>query len=130
MAHELFDKYISAVMEKSSDKLASLFTVDGCLSLPFRRGRELVVGRDNIRLHYANGFSVAPLRFTSIEDVYFHHTDNPNTVIVEYQLQGITLPDEKKFSLLYVNVISTSNGKMSKLVDYEDVLNREDIFRH
>lgn len=95
MAPALFDKYISAVMEKSSDKLASLFSVDGRLSLPFRRAREVIVGRDNIRLHYANGLGIAPLRFTSIEDVRFHYTDNPHVVIVEYKLHVNTLPDER-----------------------------------
>lgn len=130
MAPALFDKYISAVMDKSSDKLASLFSIDGRLSLPFRRGREVIVGRDNIRLHYANGFSVAPLRFTSIEDVRFHYTDNPHVVIVEYKLQGNTIPDKKQFSLLYVNVMKINNGELSELIDYEDVLNREYIFHH
>ena len=50
MVPALFDKYISAVMEKSSDKLASLFFVNGRLSLPFRRNREVIIGRDNIPL--------------------------------------------------------------------------------
>ncbi|EKM5760293.1 nuclear transport factor 2 family protein [Yersinia enterocolitica] len=129
MAPALFDKYISAVMEKSSDKLASLFSVDGRLSLPFRRTREVIVGRDNIRLHYANGFGIAPLRFTSIEDVRFHYTDNPHVVIVEYKLHGNTLPDEKKFSLLYVNIIKINDDEITELIDYEDVLNREYIFQ-
>ena len=114
MAPALFDKYISAVMEKSSDKLASLFSVDG---------------RDNIRLHYANGFGIAPLRFTSREDVRFHYTDNPHVVIVEYKLHGNTLPDEKKFSLLYVNIIKINDDEITELIDYEDVLNREYIFQ-
>ena len=59
MVPALFDKYISAVMEKSSDKLASLFSVN----------------------------------------------------------------------LLYVNVIEINDGKITELIDYEDVLNREYIFQ-
>ena len=129
MVPALFDKYISAVMEKSSDKLASLFSVNGRLSLPFRRNREVIVGRENIRLHYASGFGVAPLRFTSIEDERFHYTNNPDVVIVEYKLHGNTLPDGKHFSLLYVNVIEINNGEIIELIDYEDVLNREYIFQ-
>lgn len=74
---------------------------------------------------YANGFGVAPLRFTSIEDERFHYTNNPNVVIVEYKLHGNTLPDGKHFSFeLYVNVIEINNGEIIELIDYEDVEQR------
>ncbi|SJN60078.1 SnoaL-like domain protein [Vibrio ruber DSM 16370] len=125
---ELFDRYIAAVMKKSSDGLAELFTAEGRLSMPFRRSREVVTGRENIRLHYANGFSVAPLCFTSIQDVNFHYTNDPDVAVIEYKLNGYTLPEKKTFILSYVNVIHVSDGKISELVDYEDVLNRDDIF--
>lgn len=35
----------------------------------------------------------------------------------------------KQFSLLYVNVIEINDGKITELIDYEDVLNREYIFQ-
>lgn len=89
MVPALFDKYISAVMEKSSDKLASLFSVNGRLSLPFRRNREVIVGRQNIRLHYANGFGVAPLRFTSIEDDDFIIRIIPMSSLLNINYMGI-----------------------------------------
>lgn len=130
MLETLFDRYIAAVMNKSADELAALFSEDGRLSLPFRRNREVISGRENIRQHYAQGFSIAPLCFTAIEDIRFHQTAVPHIAVVEYRLHGHTLPDQKMFTLSYVNVITGDNGKIRELMDYEDVLNREDIFTH
>ena len=128
MLSELFDQYISAVMGKSAEALSSLFAEQGRLVLPFRRSRDVIAGRENIYQHYASGFSVAPLRFTSIDEVRFHYTKNADVAVVEYRLHGQTLPEKKKFVLSYVNVIKCNNGEIMELVDYEDVLNREAIF--
>ncbi|MFI8415863.1 nuclear transport factor 2 family protein [Serratia sp. NPDC078593] len=121
-------RYISAVMDKSAEALSSLFDEKGQLVLPFRRSRDVIVGRENIYQHYASGFSVAPLRFTSIDEVCFHYTKSIHVAVVEYRLHGQTLPEQKKFVLSYINVIRGDKGEIIELIDYEDVLNREAIF--
>lgn len=128
MLSELFDKYIFAVMGKSAEDLSSLFAEKGRLVLPFRLSRDVIVGRENIYQHYASGFSVAPLRFTSIDEIFFHYTKNADVAVVQYRLHGQTLPEQKKFVLSYVNVIRCDKDEIMELVDYEDVLNREAIF--
>ncbi|MGJ0636226.1 nuclear transport factor 2 family protein [Xenorhabdus bovienii] len=125
MLNVLFDKYIEAVIEKSPSKLASLFCDDGILKLPFRTGRPIIEGNSNILEHYLASFGQAPLVFISIEDVEIYDTADCDTFIVEYRLNGETLPEKRGFYCLYINVFKVKNGKVKELHDYEDVLNRE-----
>ncbi|MEQ1968012.1 nuclear transport factor 2 family protein [Xenorhabdus nematophila] len=124
----VFDRYIAAVLEKSPTKLASLFCDDGILKLPFRISRDTIEGQSQILEHYSTSFGQAPLIFTSVQDIELYPTDNPDTFIVEYRLNGETLPHKKSFYCLYINVFKLSSGKIKELHDYEDVLNRSAIF--
>ncbi|MDR0218145.1 MAG: nuclear transport factor 2 family protein [Enterobacteriaceae bacterium] len=128
MFKSIFDKYIDAVLEKSPAKLAALFSDDGILKLPFRTSRDIIQGQPQILEHYSASFGQAPLIFTSVQDIELYPTHNPDTFIVEYRLNGKTLPDKKDFYCLYINVFKLSNGKIKALHDYEDVLNRNSIF--
>ncbi|CDH07885.1 conserved hypothetical protein [Xenorhabdus bovienii str. oregonense] len=127
MLRVVFDDYIEAVIEKSPSKLASLFCDDGILKLPFRTDRPIIDGKSKILEHYLASFGQAPLVFTSIEDVEVYDMPERNTFIVEYRLNGKTLPHKKDFYCLYINVFKIENGKIKELHDYEDVLNRESI---
>ncbi|MCO7262380.1 nuclear transport factor 2 family protein [Dickeya zeae] len=128
MVKEIFDNYIHAVLEKSPEMLSALFSDDGILSMPFRKERPIISGKKAIFQHYSDGFAQAPLLFSSIENVQFHQTTQPNQSVVEYRLNGKSLIDGREFYCLYINVITIKEGKITALVDYEDVLNREIIF--
>ncbi|WP_237388079.1 nuclear transport factor 2 family protein [Xenorhabdus sp. Sc-CR9] len=128
MFEVVFDKYIEAVLEKSPEKLAFLFSEDGILKLPFRTSRDIIEGQSQILEHYSTSFGQAPLIFTSVQNIELYSTNNSDTFIVEYQLNGKTLPHRKDFYCLYINVFKLNNGKIKELHDYEDVLNREAIF--
>ncbi|OTA21795.1 hypothetical protein Xbed_00042 [Xenorhabdus beddingii] len=128
MLNLVFNRYIDAVIEKSPSKLASLFHDEGILKLPFRTTRDIIEGKSHIHEHYSESFGQAPLIFTSVQDVKMYPTNNPDTFIVEYRLNGKTLPHEKDFYCLYINVFELINDKIKALHDYEDVLNRNNIF--
>ncbi|WP_258165824.1 nuclear transport factor 2 family protein [Photorhabdus akhurstii] len=128
MFKAVFDKYIEAVLEKSPTKLAALFCNDGILRLPFRTSRDTIESQPQILEHYSASFGQAPLIFTSVQDVELYSTDNPDIFIVEYRLNGKTLPDKKDFYCLYINVFKLNNSRIKELHDYEDVLNRAAIF--
>ncbi|MGM3160130.1 nuclear transport factor 2 family protein, partial [Dickeya undicola] len=128
MVSEIFESYILAVLKKSPEMLSELFSDDGILSMPFRRERPIISGKKSILQHYSDGFAQAPLIFTSIENVEFHQMTQRDQAVVEYRLNGKSLIDGRAFYCLYINVIAVREGKITKLVDYEDVLNREMIF--
>ncbi|MCA7014961.1 nuclear transport factor 2 family protein [Dickeya dadantii] len=128
MVREIFDNYILAVLEKSPEMLSELFSDDAILSMPFRKERPVISGKAAIFQYYSDGFCQAPLLFSSIENVQFHQTTQLNRAVTEYRLNGKSLIDGKAFYCLYINVITVEEGKITALVDYEDVLNREMIF--
>jgi uncharacterized protein len=48
----------------------------------------------------------------------FHHTQNPDVVIVEFSVEGRAIPTDRPYSMRYVGVITLRDGAIINYRDY------------
>jgi uncharacterized protein len=76
--------------------------------------------RDTTRDELRAGFAAGDARrvYTGLRGVVLHRTDDPEVVIVEYELLGRTLPSERPFALPYIMVVTVRGGRIVSSRDY------------
>ncbi|MET9018571.1 nuclear transport factor 2 family protein [Actinopolymorpha sp. NPDC004070] len=78
------------------------------------------VTREQLRERFTAGASSR--RYTRLDNVRIHQTEDPETVVVEYELEGVTVETEEPFRLKYVMVMTIRDGLIVHSRDYADPL--------
>lgn len=74
-------------------------------------------------LEYANPRRAAmPVRFDGCRTIAVHETQDPDTIVVEYELTGTVLPTNKQSSAVFIGVLTVQNGKIARWREYQDTL--------
>jgi len=104
---------------------ARMFAVDGVMELPFAPpgmpGR--LEGRDAIHRALAPAGEAAKRagrRIIDYSNVVVHETTDPDVIIVEFDLNGISEPTGRTYTFSYIQVMHARNGEITLLRDYID----------
>jgi uncharacterized protein len=122
---EVFECARRSMVECDADGFADLFAPDAYLEFPF--GSDAVglppclEGREEIRrhLHAALGRSVeAGRRILGYDAVVLHETNDPEVIIVEFDLQGEVALTGQGYQVPYVQVFRIRDGQILSMRDY------------
>lgn len=122
-AEQVFEAWAAAALKKDTDAMADLYLKDGEHHFPFRAGAPYIKGREAIRDHLAGTFGKAPFEFESLR-TRVHHTDDPNTIVVECTFEGVKLPERTPFAPSYVEIFTVRDGGIESVRDYENLAYR------
>jgi ketosteroid isomerase-like protein len=74
-------------------------------------------------LDFANPQRAAlPVRFDRCRTVAIHDTQDPDTIVVEYELTGTMLPTNKQSTAGFIGVLTVKDGKIARWREYQDTL--------
>ncbi|MET9266520.1 nuclear transport factor 2 family protein [Amycolatopsis sp. NPDC004079] len=120
---EIFERVKSATIGKDPD-YADLYAEDGAHELPFAPPGvpKRIEGREKIRAFLEAASANAPMKFTEFANVRIHDTDEPGTIICEYDLHGEVVKTGAPFVFGYVLLIHVQHGKIKLIRDYMDSL--------
>lgn len=125
-AAEMFIQLHKFVMKYDADGQAELFAGAGVWEFPLATGSipRRIEGRENIRRFGKAGMEQgkrAGRWITSYRSVVVHETLDPNTVIVEFELEGEIVATGEKYHIPYIQVLSVMDGEIVSLRDYFSV---------
>ncbi|ANZ40468.1 hypothetical protein BBK82_35100 [Lentzea guizhouensis] len=115
---ETFRRLVDLLLAKDMNAVADLWAEDGVAEFPFAAGtspRQLA-GREEIR-GYLTGYPER-MDVREIPAVTVHHTEVPDTVVVEYSANGHTVRTGKPYQLDYVVVITVKDGLITRYRDH------------
>lgn len=111
-------RLLDLVLAKDMDAVADLWAEDGTAEFPFAAGASprRLVGREEIRGYLAHFPEVYDLR--EIPAMIVHHTQQPDTVVVEYRANGRSVRTGEPYRMDYVVVITVQDGSITRFRDY------------
>jgi uncharacterized protein (TIGR02246 family) len=122
--HRIYTELAEALAATDADRYADLFAVDGVLELPFRRPGipPQWQGREEIRAAAKQGWDAVPLRFEAVRNRRVHETTDPELVVAEHDLVGVTTGSGRPFTLPMVWLLWVRDGQPTVLREYLNVV--------
>jgi uncharacterized protein len=117
-AAEVFDRAKELLLAHDMLGFADLWAVDGTMEFPFAPpGRpSRLEGREAVRAYLRDYTDLADVRAVT-HDVR-HRTEDPDTLIVEWAVEGVAVRTGRPYRLAYVAVITVRNGEITVYRDY------------
>jgi ketosteroid isomerase-like protein len=115
---EAFRRLLDLLLAKDTDAVADLWAEDGTAEFPFATGsspRQLA-GREEVRSYMAALPELVDVR--EIPAITVHHTERPDTVVVEFTGTGHTVRTGEPYRLDYIAVITVQDGLITRYRDY------------
>jgi ketosteroid isomerase-like protein len=121
---ELYTHFAEALAALDADRYADLFAPDGALELPFRRPGIPARwrGREEIRAAARQGWAAAPLRLHEVRTAAVHDTTDPDVLVAEHDLVGVSTTTGRPFTLPSLVVLEARDGRIAVLREYLDVV--------
>ncbi|MFC6022555.1 nuclear transport factor 2 family protein [Plantactinospora solaniradicis] len=121
---EVLARYHRAMLDKSADDLADLYSVDAIHEFPmlFPGMPESYHGREEIRAGYRAAWAALPARVEEIGDVVLHQTADPEVIIVEQRVGCVLTATGRPFAANNLLVIRVHDGLITHVRDYLDAL--------
>jgi ketosteroid isomerase-like protein len=114
------DQWLGRPGELSGDYLADDVIVEIPFAAPGRPTR--FVGKRHF-LEFANPQRAAlPIRFDACRTTAVHHTADPDTVIVEYELTGTSLKTDREHTAAFIAVLTVRGGKIALWREYQNTM--------
>lgn len=109
---------LELLLAKDMDGIADLWADDGTAEFPFAEGGwpKRLTGREAVR-EYLSGYPDR-MDVRDIPAVTVHHTERPDTVVVEFTASGRTVRTDRPYRLDYIAVITTRDGLITAYRDY------------
>lgn len=122
-AREVLERLRRAAVDQSADDMSRLYAVDAVHEFPFTPPGvpSRLDGRDAIVNWIAAGWKAHPLKYERYRTRAVHDTDDPETIIVEQEVIGVSAATGE-FALPNIIVLTVRNGQIARLRDYVDVL--------
>jgi ketosteroid isomerase-like protein len=117
-AEGTFRRLLELMLVKDMDAVAGLWARDGIAEFPFAAGGapRALAGREEIR-GYLRGLPEL-LDVREVAAVTVHHTQGPDTVVVEFTATGRTVRTGEPYRLDYIAVITVEDGLITCYRDY------------
>jgi uncharacterized protein len=115
---ETFRQLLDLLLAKDMDAIADLWAEHGSAEFPFAEGASpgRLDGREAVRSYLAGYPELMDVR--AIPAITVHHTQRPDTVVVEFSAHGSTVRTGEPYRLDYVTVITTRDGLITRYRDY------------
>ncbi|MEV6130624.1 nuclear transport factor 2 family protein [Streptomyces violaceusniger] len=115
---EAFRQLLDLMLVKDTDAVAGLWAEDGTAEFPFATGTSpsQLTGRDEIRSYMGRLPELMDVR--EIPAVTVHHTQRPDTIVVEFTGAGHTVRTGEPYRLDYIAVITVQDGLITHYRDY------------
>lgn len=102
-----------------AELLAEDIVVETPFSPPGMRRHE---GREAWLAFYEARSAVLPVRFDRFRELATHQTDDPEVIVVEYELGGTVTTTGLRASTTLIGVLRVRNGLIKSWREYQDVL--------
>ena len=115
---ETFRQLLDLLLAKDMDAIADLWAEHGSAEFPFAEGASpgRLDGREAVRAYLAGYPELMDVR--AIPAITVHHTQRPDTLVVEFSAHGSTVRTGEPYRLDYVTVITTQDGLITRYRDY------------
>ena len=122
-ALEVLERMREAAIARSAEDMSSVYAADAVYEFPFTRPGvpARMEGRDAIMSFIAAFWSTSPLRYERYRTIAIHDTADPDTIVVEQEVQG-TSSTTGSFALPNIVVIKARHGEIAHLRDYANIL--------
>jgi ketosteroid isomerase-like protein len=120
---EVLERWRQAAIDRSVEGITGVYAVDAVHEFPFTRPGlpSRMTGRDEIVSFVAAFWASGPLRYERYRTIAIHNTTDPNTIVVEQEVEG-TSTTTGPFVLPNLVVLTARNGEIVHLRDYVNVL--------
>lgn len=115
---EAFRRMLDLLLARDTDAIADLWAQDGTAEFPFATGSSprRLAGREEVRSYLAALPELLDVR--EIPAVTVHHTQRPDTIVVEFTGTGRTVRTAEPYCLDYIVVITVQDGLITRYRDY------------
>jgi ketosteroid isomerase-like protein len=122
-ARFVFERLQHATLARDP-QIAELFAADGVIEWPFARAGAptRIVGQPAIRSLYTTWFGAPPLEYQAFTATVVHETANPDVIVVEYDIHGVTTSSRTPFQLRVIRTIRVKDGQIVLLREYMNPL--------
>jgi ketosteroid isomerase-like protein len=120
-AREVVERFLYAAVDPGKRNLADVYAEHVVIEMPFAPPpfpKRSESGREEMRKRFEAGN--ASREYLKTDSVSIHETQDPDKIVVEYDLHGRTLPAGTSFVLSYVMVITVKSGEIVHSRDYTD----------
>lgn len=120
---EVLRRCREAAISQSADDMRRVYALDAVHEFPFTCPGvpARLEGRDEIVDWIAAGWRASPLKYERYRTLAIHDTNDPDTIIVEQEVLGISATTGE-FTLPNVIVLTARNGQIARLRDYVNIL--------
>jgi ketosteroid isomerase-like protein len=118
----IVSRYHGAMLDKSADALADLYTEDAVHEFPFAMPGlpPRFEGREQIRAGYKAIWGATPARVEEIRDVVTHEAADPEVIVVEHVTMGTVPGTGGRFRVPGLLVLRVRDGRIVHCRDYMD----------
>ena len=122
-ALEVLERMREAAIARSATDMSSLYAVDAVHEFPFTRPGvpSRMEGRDAIMSFIIAFWSASPLRYERYRTIAIHGTADPDTIVVEQEVEG-TSSTTGSFVLPNIVVLMARHGQIAHVRDYANLL--------
>ncbi|MEH0473459.1 nuclear transport factor 2 family protein [Streptomyces sp. B21-097] len=121
---EVLTCYYQAMLDKSPDDLADLYTVDAVHEFPFTSPGfpPRFEGREAVRAGYRAAWRASPAKVQEVRRIAAHETADPEVIIAEHVVVGALPAKATTFTVPGLLVLHVRNGLITRVRDYMDGL--------
>jgi ketosteroid isomerase-like protein len=122
-ALDVLERMRDAAIACSAGDMSSVYAADAVHEFPFAPPGvpSRMEGRDAIMGFITTFWSTSPLRYESYRTIAIHGTADPDTIVVEQEVQG-TSSTTGPFVLPNIMVLKARHGQIAHLRDYANLL--------
>ncbi|WP_406317712.1 nuclear transport factor 2 family protein [Streptosporangium sp. NBC_01639] len=115
-------RYHDAMIHKSADALADLYTEDAVHEFPFTTPGlpSRFEGREKIRAGYRAMWGASPARVEEIRNVVTYQATDPEVIVVEHEVVGTAGTAGHPFRVPGLLVLRVRDGRIVHCRDYMD----------
>ncbi|MER5718957.1 nuclear transport factor 2 family protein [Streptomyces sp. NPDC002132] len=120
--HEVLTCYYQAMLDKSPDDLADLYTLDAVHEFPFTSPGfpSRFEGREAVRAGYRAAWDASPAKVQEVRRIAAHETADPEVIVAEHVVVG-TLPTKgTTFTVPGLLILHVRDGLITRVRDYMD----------
>ncbi|MFD2793865.1 nuclear transport factor 2 family protein [Promicromonospora vindobonensis] len=117
-SEETFRQLLELLLAKDMDAVADLWAEGGTAEFPFAVGTSpsRLNGREAVRGYLAGYPDLMDVQ--TIPTLTVRHTDQPDTIVVEFTADGRTVATDEPYQLDYITVVTTHEGLITRYRDY------------
>jgi ketosteroid isomerase-like protein len=118
-ALEVLERMRDAAIAQRAGDMSSVYAADAVHEFPFTRPGlpSRIEGRDAIMSVITAFWSTSPLRYERYRTIAIHSTADPDTIVVEQEVEGIS-STTGPFVLPNVMVLTARHGRIAHVRDY------------